>query len=89
MQCGRGKSVQTVAGRAFVPEEHGSEEATVNGGLVHHDRVLLVVATVAGNGHNGIVPCWQLPAAPALVTHCDVFCLLAQVQACLGVQHAP
>lgn len=45
-----------------VPEKHGSEEASIYGGLVHHDRVLLVVATIACNGHNGIVPCWQLPA---------------------------
>ena len=50
------------AERLELPEEHGSEEASVNGGLVHHDRVLLVVATVACNGHNGIVPRRQLPA---------------------------
>ena len=50
------------AGGLELPEEHGSEEASVNGGLVHHDRVLLVVATIACNGHNGIVPRRQLPA---------------------------
>ena len=44
------------------PEEHGSEEASVDGGLVHHHTVFLVVATVASNSHNGIVPSWQLSA---------------------------
>ena len=44
------------------PEEHGPEETPVYGGLVHHDGVLLVVATVAGYGHNCIVACWKFPA---------------------------
>ncbi len=48
-------------GRRCPPEEHGPEEAPVYGGLVHHDRVFLVVSAVAGNGHDGIVPCWQFP----------------------------
>ncbi len=48
-------------GYSCLPEEHGPEEAPVYGGLVHHDRVFLVVSAVAGNGHNGVVPCWQFP----------------------------
>ena len=54
MQCER-------MGKRCLPEEHGPEEAPVYGGLVHHDRVFLVVSAVAGNGHNGVVPCWQFP----------------------------
>ena len=46
------------------PEEHGPEEAPVYGGLIHHHRVLLVVATVAGYGHNCIVTSWKFPAFP-------------------------
>ena len=38
-------------------EEDGAEEAPVNGRLVHHDTILLVVAAVAGNGNNSIMPC--------------------------------
>ena len=48
-------------GEICLPEEHRPEEAPVYGGLIHHDRVFLVVSAVAGNGHNGIVPCWQFP----------------------------
>ena len=51
------------------PEEHGAEEAPVYGGLVHHDRVLLIVATVAGYGHNRIVTCWKFPAPPPHPSH--------------------
>ena len=51
-------------------EEHGSEEAAVNGGLAEHDRVLLVVARVAGNCHDGIVPSWQLPEVQMLHRAC-------------------
>ena len=42
-------------------EEHGAEEASVDGGLVHHEGVLLVVAAVAGNGHNCVLASWELP----------------------------
>ena len=44
------------------PEEHGTEEASVYGGLVHHEGVLLVVPAIAGNGHNRVLPSGQLPA---------------------------
>ena len=43
------------------PEEHGAEEAAVDGGLVHHEGVLLVVAAVAGDGHNCVLASRQLP----------------------------
>ena len=48
-------------GYSCLPEEHRPEEAPVYGRLIHHDRVFLVVPAVAGNGHNGVVPCWQFP----------------------------
>jgi hypothetical protein len=35
-------------------EEDGAEEAAVDGALVHHQRVLLVVARVARDGHNRV-----------------------------------
>ena len=57
---------QFKAGQAAHPvgsEEHGSEEAAVDGGLVHHKGVLLVVAAVARNGHYCVLACRQLPAA--------------------------
>ena len=44
------------------PEEHGSEEASVDGGLVHHHTIFLIIAAVAGDRYNGIVACWQLSA---------------------------
>lgn len=43
-------------------EEHRSEEASVNGGLIHHHTIFLIVARVAGNGNYGIVSCWKLSA---------------------------
>ena len=42
-------------------EEDGPEEAAIDGGLVHHDGIFLVVAAIAGNGHDGVVPSRQLP----------------------------
>ena len=47
-------------------EEHGAEEAAVDGRLVEHDAVLLVVARVAGDGHDRVVPCRQLPKVQVL-----------------------
>mmetsp|Transcript_37572 Transcript_37572/g.94847 ORF Transcript_37572/g.94847 Transcript_37572/m.94847 type:complete len:646 (-) Transcript_37572:1836-3773(-) len=41
-------------------EEDGSEEASVDGALVHHERVLLVVPRVARDGHDGVDACGQL-----------------------------
>lgn len=43
------------------PEEHGSEEASVNRGLVHHHTIFLVVPAVACYGHDCIVTSRQLP----------------------------
>ena len=43
-------------------EEHGAEEAAVDGGLVHHERVLLVVPAVARDRHDRVLPGRQLPA---------------------------
>ena len=43
-------------------EEHGAEEASVDGGLVHHQGVLLVVPAIAGNRHDCVLPSRQLPA---------------------------
>ena len=43
------------------PEEHGAEETSVYGGLVHHHTVFLVVAGVAGDSHYGIVTGRKLP----------------------------
>ncbi len=41
------------------PVEDGPEEAPVDGRLVHHQTVFLIVARVARNGHNGIDACRQ------------------------------
>ena len=48
-------------------EEDGPEEAAIDGGLVHHNTILLVVAAIASNGHNGVVACWELPAQTPLL----------------------
>ena len=48
-------------------EEDGPEKTTIDGGLVHHDTILLIVAAIAGNGHNGVVTCWELPAQTPLL----------------------
>ena len=52
------------------PEEHGPEEAAVDGGLVHHQGILLVIAAVAGDGHNRVLPGRQLPVSHADVVQC-------------------
>ena len=55
-----------VLGHPVGAEEHGAEEAAVDGRLVHHERVLLVVAAVARDGHHRVLPRRQLPAQDPL-----------------------
>ena len=64
-QAPKQRSQGTKSGDLVFAEEHGAEEASVNGGLVHHHTVLLVVPAVAEDGHYGIVPGRQLPASTA------------------------
>lgn len=45
---------------ACSPVEYASEEATIYAALIHHERVFLVVPTVAGNGNYGIDACRQV-----------------------------
>ena len=41
-------------------EKHRSEEASVDSALVDHDRILLIVACIAGNGNDGVTARWKL-----------------------------
>ena len=41
-------------------EEDRAEEPSVDGALVQHDGVFLVVARIASNGDNGVAPSSQL-----------------------------
>lgn len=41
-------------------EKHRSEEASINGTLVDHDRIFLIVAGVAGDGNDGVTARWKL-----------------------------
>lgn len=53
-----GSTGKEEGGEGCVPvgfENDGSVEASVNGGLVHDDGVLLIVPRVAQDGHNGIL----------------------------------
>ena len=43
-------------------KEHGAEKPAVNGGLIHHEGVLLVVPAVASDCHDCVLPSRQLPA---------------------------
>ena len=57
-------------------EEHTSKEPTINRRLVQHDRVLLVVPTVAGNRNNTVTSCSQLLESEVLHTpRCDQWLL--------------
>ena len=37
--------------------EEGAEETAINGALVKHDRILLIVSRIARDGDNGVASC--------------------------------